>query len=466
MNQSSSFLRLLGNASVSRHEWKGKGSAAGLLLATSLCSSTLGGAISNFITTRFTAEASRPALSSAPVLSSSSVNLCFTMTTTGGFFPGIVTNCDSDAGIGTGCSAYVWMPYWNGCADVSDSGDSIVMDGDVGVFPDFEFFYGIVSRNWVYVDNSCISTEFSTGNGSLVFSSFPSGGMIVYKASVAVDTWIVQDAMRSPVAQRRSRIALRANGSVLGVIQRIGDTVTPPAGWSIDSDTITNEGAEGLYWTHGVVDISSPTIEPALVSGGLSLTVDAITADENTLDLNGDGRFDAADVIWLEGEIPSTDGELMARVNLNNDGTSEDIVDEDDVDALIALLGYGLGTPKFGDRDGDGCVTCADALHGEVDVDDQFDDVTPDNPLYNISLDANADGVIDTSDRLAFYALVNHGDLNGDTIVDDDDMVLFGGYYNTLTTAEGDQDGDGDTDDDDFIIFSVRYNELVCPTCS
>lgn len=54
-------------------------------------------------------------------------------------------------------------------------------------------------------------------------------------------------------------------------------------------------------------------------------------------------------------------------------------------------------------------------------------------------------------------------DLNGDTMVDDSDFVIFAGAYNELLTMVGDFNGDGSTDDADFVLFADAYNALMCP---
>lgn len=54
-------------------------------------------------------------------------------------------------------------------------------------------------------------------------------------------------------------------------------------------------------------------------------------------------------------------------------------------------------------------------------------------------------------------------DLNGDSMVDDSDFVLFAGAYNELVTMAADFNGDGLTDDADFVQFAGAYNELMCP---
>lgn len=62
-------------------------------------------------------------------------------------------------------------------------------------------------------------------------------------------------------------------------------------------------------------------------------------------------------------------------------------------------------------------------------------------------------------------------DLNGDTLVDDADFVLFVAGYNTLDCADpsmpagcpSDLNSDAFVDDADFVVFAAAYNELLCP---
>lgn len=62
-------------------------------------------------------------------------------------------------------------------------------------------------------------------------------------------------------------------------------------------------------------------------------------------------------------------------------------------------------------------------------------------------------------------------DLNGDSLVDDSDFVIFLASYNTLDCADptmpagcpSDFNRDGLVDDADFVVFLAAYNELICP---
>jgi hypothetical protein len=63
------------------------------------------------------------------------------------------------------------------------------------------------------------------------------------------------------------------------------------------------------------------------------------------------------------------------------------------------------------------------------------------------------------------------GDLNGDTIVDDADFVLFADAYNLLDCLDplmpvgcpSDLNSDQFVDDADFVLFADAYNALLCP---
>ncbi len=62
-------------------------------------------------------------------------------------------------------------------------------------------------------------------------------------------------------------------------------------------------------------------------------------------------------------------------------------------------------------------------------------------------------------------------DLNGDSVVDDADFVIFALAYNVLDCADpampaacpADFNNDGAVDDSDFVMFIAGYNLLVCP---
>ena len=63
------------------------------------------------------------------------------------------------------------------------------------------------------------------------------------------------------------------------------------------------------------------------------------------------------------------------------------------------------------------------------------------------------------------------GDLNGDTVIDDADFVVFASAYNVLDCADpampsgcpADLNVDGIVDDSDFSFFVVAYDAVLCP---
>ncbi len=72
-------------------------------------------------------------------------------------------------------------------------------------------------------------------------------------------------------------------------------------------------------------------------------------------------------------------------------------------------------------------------------------------------------GPVTIANRFAVPAMVTR--LSGDDgFVNDDDFVLFAGFYNELLDPRGDLTGDGLTDDADFVNFAGMYNELLCPS--
>ncbi len=68
-----------------------------------------------------------------------------------------------------------------------------------------------------------------------------------------------------------------------------------------------------------------------------------------------------------------------------------------------------------------------------------------------------------------FVAAPCPADLNGDTVVDDADFVLFVSAYNELlcpehpTPCPADLNGDMLVEDTDFSVFAVAYDTLLCP---
>ncbi|HEX8877122.1 MAG TPA: hypothetical protein VF777_10265 [Phycisphaerales bacterium] len=386
--------------------------------------------------------------------------------------------CGNDAVAGGGAYAYVGSS-WTPCSFTDYRGfeSSATMNGGIGTSPAYLNFFTLEA--WAgqsqELDGSytCFSTLFGPANGNLLFLSFPSNVEYIVNVTINLDTAfsVPEFSNRSTVTVPRGRAGLfvGSGNSPAFLVSRVGKDIFLPSGWSI----VSQGGID--YPEGGVVNWGYQVQGPvSLVPSGsapVAFNVRAVVVDDDTFDFNGDGRFDEADVSWLSAAIPSSNPELLARANLNDSGASEDVVDGADVAEIQALLDNNLGTPAFGDSDGDGCVTCSDAFHGLINVDAIFDGVLSSNALYSLALDSNADGVLDSGDRVAFYAAVNHADFTGDGTVDDADFTIFTGYYDLIFppvagTSGGDQNGDGICDDADFLIFASRYDDLVCPSCS
>lgn len=277
----------------------------------------------------------------------------------------------------------------------------------------------------------------------------------------------------SALALHRTGIAVQGSlgTSVIQVVE-VGGMLFAPPGTSL-STTFSGPLFDGYYH---VGTISGDVTNAIGSSGSISYSATPFAFELDRYDLNGDGKFTDADADWLSLQIPSTDPTLIMKANFvtesNASGSFDsEVVDSSDLEYLQNLIDWGLGSPLFGDRLGDGCITCADSYHDSTDLDGLFGGTLATSSSYKLELDSNLDGVLDSSDRIAFYAAVNHADFTGDGLVDDADFTIFTGYYDLIYppvagTSGGDQNGDGICDDADFIIFAARYDTLVCPSCS
>lgn len=119
--------------------------------------------------------------------------------------------------------------------------------------------------------------------------------------------------------------------------------------------------------------------------------------DNDHMDVDESGRFNAADVDELESYLESTDPELLERFDFNSSGD----IDQEDVDVLDALVDAGLHAGVFGDALGDnGTVDCPTMMWaGPV-----FG-YTLGQANYKITLDYDLDGDTDSADEAAYDAL-------------------------------------------------------------
>lgn len=84
----------------------------------------------------------------------------------------------------------------------------------------------------------------------------------------------------------------------------------------------------------------------------------------------------------------------------------DQIIAQEDLDIIRAMLDAGLGAGEFGDWNGDGVVDCDD-YYGAPSV---FS-ATICDPAYRVELDFDLDGDNDAADRAAFDALFPTADI-------------------------------------------------------
>lgn len=264
-------------------------------------------------------------------------------------------------------------------------------------------------------------------------------------------------------------VARNAHRSSIEPIHRSWVRLSTPSGSSSIALFSNDLGVTAINATPGGTPgeyDASPTV--ASLTAGQTLSASVITMRDSDFDLNGDGRFDQGDVSWVESrfrQLSLMETSLGVLENFVQDWPNDEYIDEADSNYLQALLNSVGPTPLFGDFNRDGTIDCRDAVGASAYFGIQVGD-----PDYRYELDADRDGVVDESDKAAFFALVNHCDFNQDEVVDDADGVIFAAAYNLLDCADpampaycpADLNLDGYVDDADFIIFAVRYNNLEC----
>ncbi|MBY0111219.1 MAG: hypothetical protein K2Y21_00250 [Phycisphaerales bacterium] len=142
---------------------------------------------------------------------------------------------------------------------------------------------------------------------------------------------------------------------------------------------------------------------------------------------------------------------------------------------------YPIGTLRIGqvtslvrlvdnhDNDGLGQGSCEAIYVDTLQIDTYSRLINPACRIYYNTLINN--GTIDFPANVIPLAPPCPGDLNGDTLVDDADFVIFATAYNILDCADpamapgcpADLNADLFVDDADFVLFANAYNELLCP---
>ena len=180
---------------------------------------------------------------------------------------------------------------------------------------------------------------------------------------------------------------------------------------------------------------------------------------DHDLDLTGDGRFSQADVDSLEALIGSIDPAVLAAFDISGNGT----IDQPDVDAFQGLIDCALGSGVFGDVNGNDLIDCND-----WDAADPWPttSVGLGQSNYVVELDVDLNGILDSSDRIAFEALFAGvpnpcscpGDVNRDGSVGLPDLNIILSNFGTTVQpfTDGDLDGDGSVNLADLTIWQFN----------
>ncbi|MBY0313806.1 MAG: hypothetical protein K2W85_17210 [Phycisphaerales bacterium] len=169
-----------------------------------------------------------------------------------------------------------------------------------------------------------------------------------------------------------------------------------------------------------------PLIEVETDQGGFS---------EGTGDVNGDGRFNSADIVALSALLGSQAiNNSLQRFDFDGDGT----IDQDDVDFLQSLLACNLSAGKPGDLNGDNVINCADVCASGSAWETVASDAN-----YRIQLDFDLDGDNDAADKAAFYAAAKPNcitDFNQDGAINTADIFA---HLNAWFAGDPSADVDG-----------------------
>ncbi len=188
--------------------------------------------------------------------------------------------------------------------------------------------------------------------------------------------------------------------------------------------------------------------------------------------INSNARFNLAlATLQFSGTIAEQTLEVMSK----DIGASESGLDR-------TIAGhYPIGTLRIGpspstvrlvdihDNDGLGQGSCEAIYVDTLQIDAGSRLINTTCRIYYNTLINN--GTIDFPANVIPLAAPCPGDLNGDSIVDDSDFVIFADAYNLLDCADpampadcpADLNADLIVDDSDFVLFASAYDALLCP---
>lgn len=209
-------------------------------------------------------------------------------------------------------------------------------------------------------------------------------------------------------------------------------------------------GSQGVAAPHGMTYDSgaqewyaNPTVQG---QSGDTLLTGSFRFSDQSIDVNSDGRFNSADVDTLTTKISST-----LEADMKWDFNANEEIDATDVEIMESLILGGLGSGLLGDVDQDGVQECEDIAAISLMGDSTFGDVD-----YLVELDANLDGLIDATDRLAACRAVQPADRNCDGVVDFVDYLDYQNEYGSLEPS-ADMNGDEIVDFSDWLEFLNWY---------
>jgi hypothetical protein len=174
-------------------------------------------------------------------------------------------------------------------------------------------------------------------------------------------------------------------------------------------------------------------------NGEYELHIRQMDFDDESMDVDSNGRFNVLDVDTLSSRVGSTEASDLRFWDFNGNGT----IDADDIQILDELVRLGLDSGIVGDIDNDGHMDCpaADIASYAFHLGD---------PGYRIELDADLDGDADTNDFMMIQA--HWPDCNGNGVLDACDIIA--GVLTDLNDDGiadecqmiGDWDGNGSVD--------------------
>ena len=252
---------------------------------------------------------------------------------------------------------------------------------------------------------------------------------------------------------------------VMTVRANSGLSVTAPVS-NLFSPTDLEQGASltfsgSVHAIGAAATLMAPFADATVrVSGNVNLAINSNTRYDlslATLQLDGTGAEQALEV-------------MSADIGVNDSGLDRTIAGHYPIGTL--RIGPSSSTVRLVDaHDNDtlGQALCEAIYVDTLQIDAGSRLINPTCRIYYNTLISN--GTIDFPANVIPLATPCLGDLNGDTVVDDADFVIFAEAYNLLDCMDpampagcpADLNADLVVDDADFVIFASAYDTLVCP---